>query len=92
MSLALALSPACAHRTTEPSRGFCTPTRNYTAVYRGFTVNLIKSQSYRQGDELKTQQLSIKLNMIISEIILMNHNTCNNPWIQSEETFSLVTC
>lgn len=92
MSLALALSPGCAHRTTEPSRGFSTPTRNYTVVHRGFMVNLIKSQSYMQGDELKTQQLSIELNMIISEIILMNHNICDNPRIQSEETFSPVTC
>ena len=51
MSLALAFSPARAHRTTEPSRGSCTPTRNNTVLYRGFMVCLIKSQS--SGKEIK---------------------------------------
>lgn len=32
MSLALALSPARAHRTTEPSTGSCTPTRSQPAL------------------------------------------------------------
>ena len=52
MSLALALSPASAHRTTKPSRGSCAPTRNYTIVYRGLMVNLIKSQFYRQEEKM----------------------------------------
>lgn len=32
MSLALALGPVCTHRTTKPSRGFCTPTQPQPAL------------------------------------------------------------
>lgn len=61
MSLALALSPACAHRTTEPSGGSCFPAQpqpalsnsNYTVVYCGFMVNLIESNSYSQKYEME---------------------------------------
>lgn len=55
MSLALALGPACAHRTTEPqwrilhshSVSTCTPTSYYSVINSSFIVNLIHSTSYK---------------------------------------------
>lgn len=55
MSLALALGPACAHRTTKPqwrilhshSVSTCTPTSYYSVINSSFIVNLIQSTSYK---------------------------------------------
>lgn len=102
MSLALTLSPARAHRTTEPSGGSCTPTQpqpalptsNFTVVYCGFMVNLIKSNSYKQEHELElnnlTQRLSGKQKMTKSEIIVWMLNTSIIFYYSEIDTFLFI--